>query len=380
MPGLYIHVPFCERKCIYCDFYSMENLSPMDDFIDALRREIGLYAEHGKGEEVETIFFGGGTPSLLPPATIGGILTLLHSTFHIRPDAEITMEANPGTVDRVKLKEYRDAGVNRMSFGVQSFFEEDLKFLGRIHTVDEAYAAFDDARTAGFTNLGIDLIYALPHQTPERWKENLKKVVTLGVPHISAYSLIIEENTPLIRMVRSGQVSPLPAETEAAMYEQTMKFLAENGFGHYEVSNYSRPGWESRHNRNYWNHSNYLGFGPSAHSFWNGRRWWNFANLSTYINKLQGGIEPLAGEETLSREELFEEAIMLGFRSGGIDTEEIRIKYGVNLIRSGRINIIDELVTAGLAVQWDHRITLTDKGYLLCDEISERVVRMAGKI
>ncbi|HLX11414.1 MAG TPA: radical SAM family heme chaperone HemW [Bacteroidota bacterium] len=374
MASLYLHIPFCEKKCIYCDFYSVEHLQSMDAFVASLKKEIELYAEYGKRDPVETIFFGGGTPSLLPPKTVGEILNLLAGKFTINKDAEITLEANPGTVDKQKLFDLKAAGLNRISFGVQSFHKSDLEFLSRIHTADEATEAVAWAQQVGFTNINIDLIYALPNQTMAQWEENLRRAISLGTQHLSAYNLIVEEGTPLARMVRAKQVSPLPTDTEAEMYEFTMEYLGARGFDHYEVSNYSLPGFESRHNSNYWNHTNYIGFGPSAHSFWNDRRWWNIANIQSYCQHIEKGETPVAGDEHLSGSQLFEEAVMLDARCGKVDLRSLEERYGAEI--EPIAELCDSIATDGLATKISATMyTLTPRGYLLCDEISERIIR-----
>jgi oxygen-independent coproporphyrinogen-3 oxidase len=376
MASLYLHIPFCEKKCIYCDFYSIESLSSIDAFLRALETEITSYAEYGKRETFETIFFGGGTPSLLSPETIGRLLDLLHRTYTVTDTAEITLETNPGTVDSAKLAGYKSAGINRLSFGVQSFHQKDLGFLSRIHTVQEARDAVAWAKEAGFKNVNIDLIYALPGQTHDEWKDNLDQAMALGTQHISAYNLIVEDGTPLARMVHSKQVSPAPTETEAEMYEMTMEYLASHGFVHYEVSNYALPGCESQHNSNYWNHTNYLGFGPSAHSFWQNRRWWNIANIQTYNNKLNERILPLAGEETLTAEQLLEEEIMLNARCGKIDLGSMADKHGIEIEHSGTLDFVRAMESEGLVTfETATLYTLTPKGFLVCEEISERLIR-----
>jgi len=373
MSGLYIHIPFCEHKCIYCDFYSIESLDAKNDFLRALRSEIDLYVSSFQNEHFKTIFFGGGTPSLLAPKEIASILQHLAGTFTVEPDAEITLETNPGTVDRKKLDEFRKTGVNRISFGVQSFFDDDLKFLTRIHSADQARQAVRFAREAGFDNINIDLIFALPNQTISRWEQNLRSALELEPQHISAYSLIVERGTPLYRMVDAKIVSPQPVETEAAMYEMTMKYLHDAGFEHYEVSNYAQPGFRSRHNCTYWDHSHYVGFGPSAHSFVSAKRWWNVSNIRTYCDNLEQNRSPVSGSELLTSSELYDEAIMLGLRSDGIDLRRLHADHGVDLL-SGQKSLIDQLQAEQLVSLEKNILRLTDKGFLLCDEISERLL------
>ena len=379
MASLYLHIPYCEKKCIYCDFYSIENMETMEQFLRALENEIATYAKkYSGGETFETIFFGGGTPSLLPPAVLGRLIEALHREYRIEPEAEITVETNPGTVDLAKLRAYRKLGVNRLSIGIQSFHEDELKFLSRIHTSDEARRCVGDAHEAGFENISADLIFSLPHQTPERWRMNVEQALELRPTHLSAYSLIVEEHTPLFAMVKEGSVSTLPEETDSQMYEETIAMMTESGFHHYEVSNYARPGYECRHNKNYWNHSNYLSFGPSAHSFWKdgpteGRRWWNVRSIAQYCENVTGGTLPVSGSEILDRAKMFNEAIFLGLRTGELNVEMLRRVYGVDLLSTKR-DALTEFSLEGLLQIDDRRVTLTRKGFLVCDAIAESLI------
>jgi oxygen-independent coproporphyrinogen-3 oxidase len=375
MASLYLHIPFCEKKCLYCDFYSIENVSPMEEFLKALHCEIELYAPYAARASFETIFFGGGTPSLLSPQQLEGIISHLTKRFPITADAEMTVETNPGTVNREKLAAFRSLGVNRLSIGIQSFREADLRFLSRIHDAKQAVECVECARAVGFDNLSIDLIYALPDQSKQEWEGNLRQALALQPNHISAYGLIVEDNTPLARMVSAKLVTPKPVEEEAEFFEFTMAFLEAQGFEHYEVSNYAQPNFRSRHNYNYWRHENYLGFGPSAHSFWkNGtaRRWANKANLSHYCASLSQGQVPLALDETLTVEQLMIEKLFLGLRSDGINLNEVdRSQLDFSLI--------DELRAAGLATFDGTTLRLSRSGYLLCDEIAARLLTLDGK-
>ena len=379
MASLYLHIPYCEKKCIYCDFYSIENMQTMEQFLRALENEIARYAErYSTSEGFETIFFGGGTPSLLPPSVLGRLLDALHTHYRVEPGAEITVETNPGTVDVEKLRAYRGLGVNRLSIGIQSFHEDELKFLSRIHSADQARRCVEDAYDAGFENVGVDLIFSLPRQTPERWRANLEQALALRPKHISAYSLIVEEHTPLFTMVKEGAVATLPEETDSQMYEETLAMMAENGFHHYEVSNYARSGYECRHNRNYWNHSNYLSFGPSAHSFWkdgptDGRRWWNVRSIAQYCENISGGTLPVSGSETVDREKMYSEAVFLGLRTGELNLAALRQVYGVDLLSTRRDSLTD-FSREGLIHLDSQSITLTRKGFLVCDAIAESLL------
>ncbi len=378
MASLYLHIPFCEHKCIYCDFYSIaphegggDQNALIGRFLGALRREIDLRGTAPfTGADYTTVYFGGGTPSLLPPEAVGEILGRLREKYRIRPDAEITLEVNPGTVDGESLAGYRRAGINRVSIGIQSFHEDDLSFLTRIHTAEQAKACVRLAREAGIGNVSLDLIFALPGQTPERWRGNLEEAMALAPSHISCYSLIVEPDTPLFRMVQAKQVQPVDAERDAELYEFTIDFLARHGYAQYEVSNFALPGFESQHNSRYWDHTDYLGFGPSAHSFWSDRRWWNIANLQTYVDRLGRGEPPTAGEESLNRDQLMEESIFLGLRSSGIDLERFRRRFERDLQRDFA-GVIDRLVADGLATVDRAQLRLTRKGYLVCDEICQ---------
>ena len=378
MASIYIHIPFCEHKCIYCDFYSIAPTesgevytSKVDGFLTALETEIQLRAQDARfHESIETIFFGGGTPSLLRSSEIEKILNLLASQFSIQPNAEITVETNPGTVDKQKLKEFHSTGINRISMGIQSFFDDDLRFLTRIHTAAEAKQCVLDAFAAGFTNVSFDLIFSLPCQSLMRWKSNLERAIQLQPTHISCYSLIIEPETPLFNMVQSKQVTPLDADGDADLYEVTIEFLTSHGYEQYEVSNFARQKFKCRHNINYWNHSNYLSFGPSAHSYWTNDRWWNISNIASYIEQLNMVTLPLAGGEHLSEAKLMEEAIFLGLRSEGIDFEQFHRRFGRDLSQENS-SLISDLIQQERARVDNGRLRLTAKGYLVCDEICQ---------
>jgi oxygen-independent coproporphyrinogen III oxidase len=362
---------------MYCDFYSIENRSSMEVFLRALHKEIDLSVKYAGDGAIETIFFGGGTPSLLSPRQLESIMTRLRNTFSVQRDAEITLETNPGTVDLEKLAAYRSLGVNRLSIGIQSFHDDELLFLGRIHTGAQAFDCVKSARMAGFDNISFDFIFSLPGQTLASWEENLRTALSLSPEHLSAYSLIVEDHTPLERLVRLKQVSLNPPELEAVMYEFTMEYMAGHGFEQYEVSNYAMEGYRSRHNYNYWSHKNYIGFGPSAHSFRNlgstAHRWWNIAQLSTYCSRLDENLLPRASHEVVGREDLVTERLFLGLRSDGVDIQKIRKDLGFTLLDEQR-EIARQLVTEGMATFEGGSLRLTSRGYLLCDEICRRLV------
>jgi oxygen-independent coproporphyrinogen-3 oxidase len=371
MSGLYVHIPFCEHKCIYCDFYSVAPASPapVERFLVNLGREIDLQGERWKSAETyRTVFFGGGTPSLLTPPAIEKILQNLSVSFSIDPKAEITLETNPGTVDAQKLRDFQSAGINRLSVGIQSFDDDDLRFLTRIHSAETARSCIRDAFDAGFEDVSIDLIFSLPGQSPERWLSNLEQAVALRPTHLSCYSLIVESNTPLFSMVENKQTVLPEPETDAELYQTTIDFLSSRGYRQYEISNFAKPGFESLHNKNYWNHTPYLGFGPSAHSYRDRTRRWNVSDLESYHRMLERGELPQAGSEELSDRQLHEEVIFLGLRSGGIDLEKYRNQFGRDLLETYK-SLTDSCLQDGLAFLQDNMFSLTGRGYALCDEI-----------
>jgi len=329
--AVYIHVPFCVRKCPYCDFYSLAvgSRRPPRAFLESLLREIDLRRAELEGKTVTSVYFGGGTPSLLPAAWLGRVLDRLSQPARIPADAEITLECNPGTVERGNLREARRAGVNRLSVGVQSFREKTLRFLNRIHSAEESRRTLDEARAAGFDNVGADFIFGVPDQRLDDVLSDVEELLTFEVQHISAYELTVEEGTTLSAWVRDGRVA-LPGEsTVAEMYLAVHRLLEAAGFEHYEVSNYALPERESRHNLTYWLRNPYVGLGPSAHSFDGKRRSWNVADWKAYLAALTRGERPVAGEEILRAEEVLEEEVALGLRlARGLDVERLTVLLG----------------------------------------------------
>ncbi len=328
-----MHVPFCRRKCPYCDFYSVVDLFLKPAFLDALEREI---ERSRPGPLVfDTIYIGGGTPSLLSPAEAGRILAALSCQFQLQEPVEITLEANPGAVGPSELAGFRAAGVNRLNIGVQSFQDGNLARLGRIHTAEEARRALAQARGAGFDNLGIDLIYGLPDQGLDDWRQELSEAVSLRPEHIACYMLTIEPGTPLAEAHRAGRFLPAPEGQVAELFLATSEFLTAHGYEHYEVSSYARAAPAgarlSRHNAKYWSCQPYLGFGPAAHSFLPPQRFWNHRSLKRYLADLAAGKAPWAGEEELTPAQQMTEFIMLALRTArGVDLEGFRQRFGVD--------------------------------------------------
>ncbi len=371
--AIYIHIPFCDHKCIYCDFYSLVGSDNQKEYLDALKTEIIYYSQiYSEKRVIDTIFFGGGTPSLMEPSYIGKILKTINDNFVVSAKAEITLETNPGTVDKTKLQEFRKVGINRISIGIQTFNESELKFLTRIHNKNTAIKIVEDAYGVGFENISIDLIFSIPNQSQEIWKKNLDIATNLPIKHISTYSLILEEGTMLNKMVLDGKVTMNDENFDANLYKYTMDFLSDKNFIQYEISNFCKYGFECKHNQYYWKYYDYLGFGTSSHSFVNGKRWWNFSNLKKYISKINKSGYAQRGEEILDKYQILDEFIMLGLRSDGIDLE--RLKYYSKEWYIKKKNLIDSFKKNGYLQIENGKISCTKKGYLICDELVNKLL------
>lgn len=374
---LYIHIPFCRRKCPYCAFVSLESGEDLGNYPELLLEEMRLAAhESAPQTPLQSIYFGGGTPSLLKPAHVSRIIGQAAKAFGLSAQAEITLEANPGTVDHERLAGFLSAGVNRLSLGVQSFDDRLLKTLGRIHSAQQARDAFSAARDAGFDNIGIDLIHALPGQTARMWRTDLEQALQLAPEHISIYGLSVEQKTPFAE--RYAGDSPLLPDEELAvcMFESADTLLTANGFEHYEIANYARPGFRSRHNCGYWQRDGYLGLGAGAHSLLRGEtgdiRFGNTPDIDKYIATIQGGN--LAREETvtLSREDAMAEFMFLGLRlTDGIEFSTFEREFGVSP-ESAYAAAFNELVQAGLLEKGKDNISLTLRGMLLSNQVFAR--------
>lgn len=363
--GIYIHIPFCISKCIYCDFCS----APADDetkehYVNALCREITAAGERaaadGDNRKISTIFFGGGTPSILHSALLVQIMNTVRAAFNVADDAEITVECNPGTLNRSKLATYRDIGVNRLSIGLQSPNNRELKNLGRIHTYEQFEESYIAARLAGFDNINVDIMSAIPNQTLAGYEDNLRKVIALNTEHISAYSLIVEEGTPLYKMVERTHGRILPSEDEdREMYAMTKAMLAEAGYSRYEISNYAKPGRECRHNISYWERADYLGFGAAAASLLRKRRFTNTYDVASYI---AGPIDNHSEEQLLDINDEMEEYMFLGLRMmKGVDTERFGKLFGRSYDELYG-DITARQIEQGLMVRDGSRVKLTDIG------------------
>lgn len=309
----------------------------------------------------------------MEPEYISDIIFSLKENFNIDKNAEITLETNPGTVDKSKLNNFQKAGINRLSVGIQSFDEQELRFLTRIHDKETAIKTVNYAAEVGFENINIDLIFNLPGQSKDKWLSNLKAAVKLPIKHISAYSLILERGTILNKLVLDGKVIMQDDDYDADLYETTINFLTSNGFYQYEVSNFSKQGYECLHNNAYWRYRDYIGFGTSAHSFMDGKRWWNFSSLKKYIYEIETNNHAIMNSENLSLQQMHDEYVMLAFRSSGLDLIDYKKKFGNDWIES-KINYLESLKNENLLRSFDSKITLTPKGYAICDEILKNIL------
>lgn len=367
MSGIYIHIPFCNRRCNYCDFYLITNLNVTDKFLSSLKKEISLYASLYGNMKFNSVYFGGGTPSVLSHTKFKEIINFLHGNFDLSKDSEISMEANPEDFSEKNLSDYRGAGINRISFGVQSFIDSELKFLTRQHTSDEAVKVIKDALKY-FDNVNLDIIYSLPSQTLNEIDISLSKAIDLKVNHISAYTLTYEERTPLYKSLQKNLVTKNTDSKEGDFYNFVSGKLSSHGYHHYEVSNFAKEGFQCKHNLKYWEYGNYIGFGPSSHSMVNGVRWNNFRDIIKYNNMLSENSLPVEEKTVLSSEQKKFEYLMLALRSTGVDFEKYNENFE-NSFSSEFRESINDLLKFGLAAITDNKFYLNEKGYSIADEI-----------
>ena len=362
--GLYVHIPFCRTKCRYCGFYSepIKNHSPRR-FISAITRELERY----EVKSFQTIYIGGGSPSCLPPKQLLRLIGEITTRFP-KPE-EFTIEVNPGQVNKDTLSQLRAAGVTRISIGAQSFNPDELTFLGREHSVADTKQAVRSAKQAGFDNIGFDLIFAIPGSTPKSWKHSLRSAVDLGVQHISAYALTYEHNTPLQKAVEAGKVKPIDEETDRQMYEMTIDGLEKAGFRQYEISNFAKPGFECKHNLNYWANFPYLGIGPAAGSYWNGKRTLNIADIKKYIEAIEQGKSVTAESETPDKMQIACETAVLNLRRcSGILLDEFKNQTGLDAMELFT-EPVAKYKKLGLLRTTAKRICLTRKALPIADSI-----------
>lgn len=373
MAGIYIHVPFCKSKCAYCNFFSLASEKKVIDFVDALKREIIARKDYLHDEKVETIYFGGGTPSLLPIKCVEEILVILHKNFNISSSPEITLEINPDTVEKNQLFQLKKLGINRMSVGIQSFHDDDLKYLGRRHDSKHALQIIDDLKSVGFDKLTLDLIYGIPTLTEEKWNKNLDIFFDTEISHLSAYALTVEPKTILGQKIEKEILQNVDEETIIRHYETLIERTKENAFEHYEISNFAKEGCRSQHNSIYWNDIKYLGLGPSAHSYDGNSRQWNVANLTQYINTDFNTDTDFFERELLTRDDKYNEYVMTSLRtSWGCNVKKITTDYGISYANHFLKNI-KKYLDSGVMINRDDNFILTDKGMLFADGIASEI-------
>jgi oxygen-independent coproporphyrinogen-3 oxidase len=366
--GIYLHIPYCKKACHYCNFHFSTTLKSKNDFVQALLKEMELRSEYLGGERVDTVYFGGGTPSLLTQHELDSIFNQLFRLFRLEETAEITLEANPDDINDNSLGWWKKTGINRLSIGVQSFFDEDLRWMNRAHDADQSLRSIQSAVAARFS-LSIDLIYGSPVLDDRRWKENVEKTISLQIPHVSCYALTVEPRTTLDHWIRQQKVPPVSPETQARQFLELIDWLEQAGYEHYEISNFAKPGMRSRHNSAYWQGSKYLGLGPSAHSFDGFSRQWNVSNNARYIQGILNN-EVLFEKEILSPLQVLNEYIMTSLRTGeGLDLRRIGRKFGNEV--AVQLNYGAELhIKKGNLREENARLVLTRVGKLFADGIA----------
>lgn len=367
--GLYIHIPFCLSKCGYCSFYSIKSINLIPEYIKALKREIEFYNYYF--QSFDTIYIGGGTPSLLTAKQLDEIFIALNKFYKIKSPAEITIEVNPGDVSADYFQSLRSLGINRLNIGIQSFNDNLLKFLGRRHSAKDAVEAIDAARTAGFTDVGFDLIYGVHHQDIKLWKRTLQKALSFSPAHISCYQLSLEAKAPLHKKYGAEGIKLPEEEQQAKFFLTTSEELENAGYIHYEVSNFARNEiLKSKHNMKYWQHVPYLGLGPAAHSFLNNKRWWNKPSVKNYLREIAEGNMPTENAEELTAEQLQLETLFLGLRTkDGIDLERYKTKYGADLLVDKK-TIIEALIKQKLMELKNGFLMPTRSGMAVADSLA----------
>jgi len=362
--GIYIHIPFCKSACHYCNFHFSTSLHYKNELLAALLKEVRLQQSFPGMEQVSSLYFGGGTPSLLENEEVNQLIDEIRTHYNLVPDAEITLEANPDDLTEEKLQGWKSAGINRLSIGVQSFFEEDLRWMNRAHTSSQATEGLELALRY-FDNITIDLIYGTPGLTDEKWQQNVTKAIALGIPHLSCYALTVEPKTPLDKLIRKEQYENVDPDQQSSQFLQLMHWLEEAGYEHYEISNFAIPGKRSRHNSSYWQQQPYLGLGPSAHSFYGNERQWNIANNNTYITALQEDRIPFE-KEILTPAQQVNEYIMTSLRTmEGLDLQSVD-DIQRKVLQKGAAKYIN----SGLLLLREEHLVLTKEGKLLADGIA----------
>ena len=368
MAGIYLHIPFCRKRCHYCDFFKSTDLSQKARLLIGLRKELESRASELATEEINTIYLGGGTPSVLLIDELKEILQTIRQNYLVSPEAEITMEANPDDLNQAILSALREIGFNRLSMGVQSFSESDLKLMNRRHGVMQAIQSIKWAKKAGFSNISIDLIYGLPNQTLEEWERNIRIAVELDVQHISAYNLTYHEGTVFYDRLKKGILKELPDELSLQQFEMLISILKDAGFEHYEISNFCKPGMYSQHNSSYWKSKKYLGIGPSAHSFDIQTRRWNVSSVSGYLDGIENN-KPYSESEILTEQDRYNDYIITGLRTiWGISGELIRTEFSDHYLAHFQ-KIREKYLTSGQVTETSGKTCLSPEGLFISDQI-----------
>lgn len=370
MAGIYFHIPFCRKACHYCDFHFTTTLKSKDDMLQAMLKEMEMRKGTLSEDKITSIYFGGGTPSVLQPNEIQAFIDLIAKQYSVDSDAEITLEANPDDLEPAQVAALRKTQVNRFSIGIQSFYEEDLIWMNRAHNARQADAAIKRVQDAGFENITIDLIYGYPLLSDAKWQTNIQKALDLSIPHISAYSMTVEDKTALGHFVKKGKQPPMNEQQSAEQFLYLVTKLTEKAFEHYEISNFALPQRHSRHNTSYWQGVPYLGIGPSAHSFDGEARSWNIANNSKYIENINQGVLPSEREE-LSKVNRVNEYIMTSLRTmWGLDLKKVEVTFGYDYRRHLEKESQEYLNKAWLNLDEHKVLTLTAEGKLFADHIA----------
>ncbi|NNK60858.1 MAG: radical SAM family heme chaperone HemW [Flavobacteriaceae bacterium] len=374
MAGIYIHIPFCKQACHYCDFHFSTSLKKKDELISALLSEMELRKSELINEPIETIYFGGGTPSLLAVETLETLINKVKNTFQVSIDPEITLEANPDDLLPSYIEKLSESSINRLSIGIQSFFDEDLRFMNRAHNAQEAHETLEIA-AKNFNNISIDLIYGIPNSGMERWKENIKIALAYSVPHISSYALTVEPKTALASFIKKGLVSEIDEKEVEAQFLELIDVLEANDFLHYEISNFGKKGYFSKNNSAYWKGKNYIGIGPSAHSFIGKQRSWNIKNNSKYIQSIKTGELP-SENEYLSLIDRYNEYIMTGLRTmWGVSLDHVETTFGKPFLED-LLGAAEHFIKEHLLYIDNDNLLVTKRGKFLCDGIASHLFKL----
>lgn len=374
MAGIYIHIPFCRKACHYCNFHFSTSLQHAPQVLNAIEKEIQIRSSEAT-EEITTIYFGGGTPSLVDIAAIRSILTSIRKYYIIHPNAEITLEANPDDISKEKAKGWKDIGINRFSLGIQSFDDNYLQWMNRAHNASQSFRAIDIIRETGFENFSIDLIYGTPGQSTAGWKKDIQTAIALNIPHLSCYALTVEEKTPLHYLILKGEKEQVNTDEQADRFQLLMELSSPAGYHHYEISNLALPGYESKHNSAYWEGIPYIGIGPSAHSYDGIKRKWNIANNTSYLNGILNNT-PFSEEETLNDNDRFNEYCMTAIRrSKGIEKQKIIALGGDNRLSTIRSMILP-FIESNKVIEDELGWKLTNEGKFFADGIASSLFIM----